>query len=135
MKAISPHEIEAVAAVIERDGLFLITKRLKESHLGHCWEFPGGKREKGETVEECAVRECQEEIGVVVEPIRYLKAVRYEYPEVKVFLHFVLCRLVSGEPQPIECAEPTWIRPEDFSKYEFPAADRSVIEGLIQETL
>ena len=126
-------EIEAVAAVIEREGLFLITKRLKESHLGHCWEFPGGKREPGETVEQCAVRECMEEIGVSVEPVRYLKNLHYEYPEVKVFLHFVLCRLVAGAPRAIECAEWKWIGPEEFRSYEFPQADLSVIEEILHE--
>lgn len=122
--------IEAVAAVIERNGEFLITKRLERSHLGHCWEFPGGKLEKGETIEGCAARECQEEIGVTVRPIRRLQDLWYEYPEVKVFLHFVLCELVAGTPRTIECADLRWITSDQFSDFEFPPADIGVIEDL-----
>ena len=123
-------EIEAVAAVIEREGKFLITLRLKTSPMGHCWEFPGGKMEVGETIEQCAIRECQEEIAVTVEPIRRLQDVHYDYPHGKIFLHFVLCRLVSGEPKPIECREAKWILPKEFANYEFPPADIGVINEI-----
>lgn len=124
--------IEAVAAVIEKDGKFLITKRLETSPMGHCWEFPGGKIEKGETIEECAVRECREEIDVTIEPLRRLQDQWYDYPHGRVHLHFVLCRIVSGEPRPIECREARWIGPGEFSDFEFPPADVGVIESLRQ---
>lgn len=122
--------IEAVAAVIERDGRYLITKRLEQSHLGHCWEFPGGKIEKGETIEACAVRECREEIGVTVRPLRRLQDLWYDYPERRVYLHFVLCELAGGTPRPIECADVRWITPDRFADFEFPPADIGVIEAL-----
>lgn len=122
--------IEAVAAVIERDGKFLITKRLETSPMGHCWEFPGGKIEPGETIEACAVRECLEEIDVTVEPVRRLQDPWYDYPHGRIHLHFVLCRIVSGEPRPIECREVKWIAPDQFADFEFPPADVGVIESL-----
>ncbi len=125
-------EINAVAAVIERDGKFLITKRLETSPMGHCWEFPGGKIEAGETIEECAVRECREEIDVTVEPIRRLREEWYDYPHGRVHLRFVLCRLVGGEPRPVECREARWIEPSEFADYEFPPADVGVIESLMK---
>ena len=124
--------IEAVAAVIERDGKFLITKRLETSPMGHCWEFPGGKIEKGETIEECAIRECREEIDVTVEPIRRLCEEWYDYPHGNVHLYFVLCRIVSGEPKPIHCREARWIEPRQFPDFEFPPADVGVIEELMK---
>jgi mutator protein MutT len=123
--------IEAVAAVIQRDGKFLITKRLETSPMGHCWEFPGGKIEKGETIEECAVRECREEIDVAVEPIRRLRDEWYDYPHGRVHLHFVLCRIVSGEPKPIHCREARWIEAHQFPDFEFPPADVGVIQELL----
>jgi mutator protein MutT len=135
MKKEGIKEIEAVCAVIERDGKFLITKRMEHSPMGHCWEFPGGKREKGETIEECAVRECQEEIDVTVEPIRKLKDLHYDYPHGLIYLHFVLCRLIKGEPRPVECREARWIDPKEFKDFEFPAADIEVIEELLSGKL
>ncbi len=124
--------IEAVAAVIESDGKFLITKRLENSPMGHCWEFPGGKIEKGESVEECIVRECLEEIDVTVEPIRRLQDLYYDYPHGHIHLHFVLCRIVSGDPRPVQCRETRWIEPSQFPDFEFPPADVGVIEGLMK---
>ena len=126
--------IEVVAAIIqgegEREGQFLISQRMKESALGHCWEFPGGKVEPGETLEQCAIRECQEEIDVAVEPIRLVKDVTFEYPHGKFLLHFMLCRLVSGTPKPIFCRDVKWVRADELKNYEFPAADVEVIEQL-----
>lgn len=123
-------QINAVAAVIEKDGKFLITKRMEHSPMGHCWEFPGGKIERGETIEQCAVRECLEEIGVTIEPLRRLREEYYDYPHGYVHLWFVLCRLVEGEPRPIECREVRWIEPHQFPDFEFPPADVNVIEEL-----
>lgn len=123
--------IRVVACVIQRDGKFLITKRLKHSHLGHLWEFPGGKIEPGETIEECAVRECREEIGVEVQPLRLFQELTHNYPEVSVHLYFELCKLVSGEPQAIHCADWKWVLPKDLTQYEFPAADREIIQALV----
>jgi mutator protein MutT len=128
----SQSRIRVVACVIQRDGKFLITKRLKHSHLGHLWEFPGGKIEVGETIEDCGVRECQEEIDVKVKPLHILQEIEHDYPEVSVHLYFLLCELVSGEPKAIHCADWVWAKPEDLNQYEFPAADKKIIENLIQ---
>jgi mutator protein MutT len=124
--------IEAVCAVIRRKDKFLITLRMEKSPMGHCWEFPGGKMEKGETVEECAIRECREEIGVEVKPIRRLQDLNYDYPHGFIHLYFVLCEIVAGQPQTIECRDAKWIHPSEFEKYEFPPADRGVIEELLK---
>jgi 8-oxo-dGTP diphosphatase len=121
---------EVAAAVISSQGKFLITRRLKTSHLGHCWEFPGGKIEPGESVEACLIRECQEEIGVLVKPLKKLQELKHTYPEMKVHLHFWLCEIVSGLPQPLECADCRWVKPEELKQFEFPEADRKLIEVL-----
>lgn len=131
MNPSSPKEIEVAAAIIEKDGRFLITKRLERSHLGHCWEFPGGKRKPHESFEDCAVRECREEIDVVIKPLRKVREVHHTYPEVSVHLHFILCELISGTPRALECADWTWVKPEDLPRYEFPAADQEIIQSLV----
>ncbi len=123
--------MRVVACVIEREGRFLITKRLKHSHLGHLWEFPGGKIEPGESVEDCAIRECQEEIAVTVKPLRLIEEVAHDYPERSVHLYFLLCEWVAGEPKAIHCADWAWATPEEFGHYEFPEADKGIIERFI----
>src|SRR5262245_36376437 len=91
--------VQVVACVIARGGEFLITKRLQTSHLGHCWEFPGGKLERGESLADCAIRECREEIDVTVRPLRLLQEITHAYPEKSVHLYFVLCELSAGTPK------------------------------------
>ncbi|MCE9624031.1 MAG: 8-oxo-dGTP diphosphatase MutT [Deltaproteobacteria bacterium] len=129
---LDPKVVKVVACVIERCGEFLITKRLKTSHLGHCWEFPGGKVESGESLAECAVRECREEIDVVVKPLRLLDEISHVYPEKSLHLYFVLCALDSGNPRAVECAEWCWVQPRRLSEFEFPEADKKIIEALLR---
>ncbi len=124
--------IEVVAAIIQKDDKFLITKRLKKSHLGHCWEFPGGKMEPNETVGECIIRECREEIDVEIKPIRKIKELTHSYPEITVHLHFMLCELISGVPKAIECADLKWATASQLSEYEFPEADMEIIHTLLK---
>lgn len=129
---LDPSCVQVVACVIERQGEFLITKRLQTSHLGHCWEFPGGKIEPGESLAECAVRECLEEIDVEVKPLKLIREVRHSYPEKSVHLYFVLCIILSGEPKAIECADWRWVHPRQFPEFEFPEADKQIIQDFIR---
>jgi len=126
----SPSPIEVVAAIIQKQGKFLITKRLERSHLGHCWEFPGGKLHPGESLEDCAVRECREEIDVTIKPLRKVREICHNYPEQSVRLHFFLCEIVAGTPRPLECSDLRWVLPDELRDYEFPEADRTIIEEL-----
>ncbi len=126
-----PRRIRVVACILKNKNRFLITRRMKHSHLGHLWEFPGGKIEPGESLEDCAVRECREELGIEVKPLRLLTEVQHDYPEVSVHLYFMFCEWLSGEIQALECADFTWATPGQFADYEFPAADKEVIERFV----
>ena len=77
-----------LAAVIERDGRFLVTRRLEGTHLAGLWEFPGGKCEPGETHEACLARELMEELGVVATIGDEILVTEHAYPERTVRLHF-----------------------------------------------
>ena len=127
-----PPLIQVTACVIEKEGRYLITQRKKESHLGHLWEFPGGKIEKDESVEACGIRECQEELGIVVRPIKILEEISHRYPEVEVHLYFLQCEWIEGKPQALDCADFAWVRPEELKNYAFPAADKKLIQSLSQ---
>ena len=122
--------IEVSAALIFRDGQLLITQRHAASHLGGLWEFPGGKREAGETFEQCLVREIREELGVVISVGELFEEIRHDYPEKSVHLKFFICQLISGEPQPLDCAAVKWIEKSGLDAHEFPAADAQLLEKL-----
>ena len=122
--------IEVSAALIFRDGQLLITQRHAKSHLGGLWEFPGGKREAGETFEQCLVREIREELGVEIFVGELFEEIRHDYPEKSVHLKFFICQLISGEPQPLDCAAVKWIEQAQLDAHEFPAADAQLREKL-----
>ena len=122
--------IEVAAGLVEREGRILITQRLPGSHLAGLWEFPGGKREPGETWEACLVRELQEELAITVTvgPLRHETV--HHYPDKSVHLRFYAASLSSGEPQAIECAAVAWVWPRHLVDYAFPEADRELVALL-----
>jgi 8-oxo-dGTP diphosphatase len=122
--------IEVSAALIFRGGKLLITQRPAKSHLGGLWEFPGGKREAGETFEQCLVREIREELGVEISVGRLFEEITHDYPEKAVHLKFFRCELLAGEPQPLECAAVQWVTRDGLGDYEFPAADKQLLAKL-----
>ncbi|HSY20393.1 MAG TPA: 8-oxo-dGTP diphosphatase MutT [Candidatus Acidoferrales bacterium] len=122
--------IEVSAALIFHGGKLLITQRHAGSHLGGLWEFPGGKREAGETFEECLVREIREELGVAIAVGELFEEVRHDYPEKSVHLKFFLCTLLAGEPQALDCAAVKWVDKAGLGDHDFPAADARLLEML-----
>ena len=117
------------AAVIERDGRFLITKRQPGVHLEGHWEFPGGKCERGETLAGCLTRELKEELDVAAIIGEEVHATRHDYPDRSIELHFLQCELV-GEPSPQMGQEMQWVRSEELAAFSFPPADRELIRLL-----
>jgi mutator protein MutT len=122
--------IEVSAALIFRGGKLLITQRHAKAHLGGRWEFPGGKREAGESFEQCLVREIREELGVEIAVGELFEEISHAYPEKSVHLKFFLCKLITGEPQPLDCAAVKWIDKAGLEAHEFPAADALLLEKL-----
>jgi 8-oxo-dGTP diphosphatase len=121
-----------VAAALVRDptGRYLLTQRLPDTHLAGRWEFPGGKREAGETLEECLARELREELNVDIAVGDKAEVVRWEYPDKTVVLHFYHCRITGGRLEPRECAALEWVEPARLAQYDFPPADRQLVERL-----
>ncbi len=124
------NKIEVSAALIFRGGQLLITQRHASAHLGGLWEFPGGKREPGETFEQCLVREIREELGVEISVGDLFEEIAHDYPEKSVHLKFFICQLLAGEPQPLECAAVKWIGRAELAAHEFPAADAQLLARL-----
>ena len=122
--------IEVAAGLVFRGGKLLITQRPHESHLGGLWEFPGGKREKGESFEDCLRRELAEELGIEVQVYDLVEDILHHYPERSVHLKFFRCRWLRHEPRAILCHDWAWIGPEQVPDYAFPAADARLLEKL-----
>ncbi len=125
--------IVVTAAVIRRDEHFLLTRRLRGTHLAGCWEFPGGKCEKDESYESCLARELLEELGVIAAVGRRIFDIVHEYPERTVELHFFECE-IAGEPMPLLGQEMRWVPREGLGDLEFPEADAALIR-MLQEGL
>ena len=121
---------EVSAALIFRDGKLLITQRHADAHLGGLWEFPGGKREAGETFEQCLVREIREELGVEISVVELFEEISHAYPEKSVRLKFFRCQLLSGEPQPLGCAAFKWAGKLELAGFAFPEADTRLLQRL-----
>lgn len=125
--------VEVAAGLVYRDGRYLIARRKAGVHLAGFWEFPGGKREPGETLEECLQRELFEELNIRIDLPVPFHVVRHQYPEKTVELHFFRCGIETGQASALDCAEIRWVWPHELADFEFPPADRPVIEVLLQE--
>jgi mutator protein MutT len=121
--------IVVVAAIIERDGRFLVTLRPDGTHLAGHWEFPGGKVHESETHGEALRREVYEELDCVVEVGELAHSVTHAYPEKTVQLFFYRCRL-KGEPKPIIGQQMQWVHKSELTRLPFPEADRDLIRLL-----
>ena len=128
--SVGKNQIDVAAALIFRAGKILIAQRHAGLHLGGLWEFPGGKREPNETFEHCLVREIHEELGVEISVGKLFEEVVHAYPEKTVRLGFFVCRLKSGEPEPVDCAALKWVDKSELDEYPFPAADARLLDKL-----
>ena len=126
-----PFQVIGVGVVLNVAGDVLIDQRLEEGLLGGMWEFPGGKKEEGETIETCIARELEEELGIAVTVGDELITVDHAYSHKKLRFVVHLCAWVSGEPQPLASQQVRWVRPNDLGTYAFPAANARIIEALL----
>lgn len=117
------------AAIVEREGAFLVTRRLDGTYLEGHWEFPGGKCEPGETLAECLLREMLEELGVAVIVCEEEFVASHAYEDRDVELHFFRCEL-RGEPWPCLGQEVRWVSRVELARLPFPPADAELIARL-----
>ena len=121
---------EVVAALIWRDGRFLICKRPEGKARAHLWEFAGGKVETGETPKEALVRECREELALGVRVGEKFMEVMHAYPDLTVHLTLYHAEITAGEPQLLEHEEVRWIAPCEMGEYAFCPADKDILREI-----
>ena len=120
--------VHVAAAVIRgTDGKILIARRTDAQHQGGLWEFPGGKVEPVETVEDALGRELQEELAIVVSAARPLIKVQHDYPDKQVLLDVWEVSAFTGEPRGVEGQPLAWVSARDLPEYEFPAANQAIV--------
>ena len=129
-----PFQVIGVGVVRNGAGEVLIDQRLNEGLLGGLWEFPGGKQEPGELIDETIRRELEEELAIEVEVGEELIVVEHAYSHKRLCFVVHLCTWLSGEPQPLASQQVRWVRPEQLGEYPFPAANAQIIAALLGAT-
>jgi 8-oxo-dGTP diphosphatase len=130
----APNVVVVLAAIIERDGSLLVTRRLQGTHLAGLWEFPGGKCEPGESHEACLRRELEEELGIEAVVGEEIYSTEHAYPERTIRLHFRLCA-AAADPVPRLGQEMRWMTRAELDPADFPPADAELIGRLRSEHL
>ncbi len=128
----TPHYDVSAGIIRREDGRILIAQRPPEGLLGGLWEFPGGKREEGETMPECLQRELREELGIEVSVGPLFIKVKHAFTHFKITLHAYECAYTGGTPQKLGVHDFAWVTEEELSRYSFGKADREVIAALTQ---
>ncbi len=124
-------ELIEVAAAVIRDGeQVLLSHRAAHKHQGDRWEFPGGKREPGESVEQALARELDEELGLAIQASRAFMTLEYDYPERRVRLFFREVLGWTGQPEAREGQAFDWVQVANLAGYPLPDANRPLIGAL-----
>jgi 8-oxo-dGTP diphosphatase len=121
--------IVVVAAIVEENGRYLLSRRLAGTHLAGAWEFPGGKCHPGESHEDCLARELREELNVAAIVGPEVLAIDHRYPERRVRLHFRRCR-IDRPPTPVLGQQLRWVASDELRSIELPEADRALVALL-----
>lgn len=121
---------EVVAALIWAGSRFMICQRPAEKARGLLWEFPGGKIEPGETGQAALIRECQEELDVILEVGEAVAEVTHAYPDLTIHLTLYQAVIAKGIPKRLEHQAIRWITPSELQSYSFCPADTELLEQL-----
>ena len=123
-------KINVAAAIITKKNKFFIAKRNKKKHLGGFYEFPGGKQDENETLEETVIREIKEELNVDINVDSKLGEENYKDDKINVRLHYFFCSILRGEIILNEHEDFAWVSREEFKNYEFAEGDKDIISLL-----
>ncbi len=119
----------AVGVIKNQAGEILIAKRHKKAHQGDLWEFPGGKVEAGENIQQALSRELEEELNIIVQQANPLIKINHQYSDLSVCLDVWLVDDYSGEVKACEGQPIRWVSIESLKDYEFPVANLPIISA------
>lgn len=121
---------EVVAALIWDGNGFMICQRPMEKARGGLWEFPGGKVEPGETGPAALIRECREELDVILEVGEVFAEIVHAYPDLTIHLTLYQASITEGIPKRLEHQAIRWIVPSELQGYSFCPADTELLERI-----
>ena len=121
--------IEVSAAIIIKDNKIFITQR-GYGQFKDFWEFPGGKLEKGESAQDCLIREIKEELNAEIEIVKFLNAIEYTYPDFHLVMHNYICKLKEDHLELLEHEAAKFIDIKDIDKVDFLPADILILNDL-----
>ena len=124
---------EVVAALIWDKDKFMICQRPAHKARALLWEFVGGKVEPGETKEQALIRECQEELAIILSVGDVFMDVVHEYPDITVHLTLFNATISKGIPQKLEHNDIKWITVDEIDQYDFCPADTEILVQLKQQ--
>jgi len=127
-------KIEVSAGIILKNKKVYIQQRAKDGLMGGLWEFPGGKRKKDESPEDCLKREIREELGTDIAILNKAMTIKHTYTQFRVTLHVFNCCLSGGRLKPSECEQWKWVSLKHLDKYPFPAANVKIVKYLADRT-
>ena len=125
---------EVVAALIWDNDKFMICQRPAHKARGLLWEFVGGKAEHSETKEQALIRECQEELAVILSVGDVFMDVVHEHPDITVHLTLFNATIAEGVPQKIEHNDIKWITPSEIPRYDFCPADEEILKAIVRSS-
>lgn len=125
--------VRVVAAVVERQGRYLVTQRRQGAVLPGLWEFPGGRVEEGESEPAALVREFRERLGADVEVGQPISIVEHAYERYHVELRLYDCRLLGDQLEALAVEQFRWLSSAEFDEYDFTPADEASMDQLLGE--
>jgi 8-oxo-dGTP diphosphatase len=127
----APRTIRVVAAVVDRDGRYLITQRRASAVLPLLWEFPGGRVEPGETDVQALKREVMHRLGAEIDVGKLISFVSHPYDHYVVDLFLYECRLLNEAVETRNVSAYRWVASADFDQYPFTPADEASMNKLL----
>ena len=124
--------VEVVASLIWKNNKFMICQRPAHKARGLLWEFVGGKVEQGETKEKALIRECKEELDILISVGDVFMDIIHEYPDLTVHLTLFNATITDGEPQKLEHNDIKWIAPSEILNFEFCPADKEILARICE---
>lgn len=121
--------IRVSAAIIHKDGRIYATRRGKGTFKG-LWEFPGGKREDGETGEEAVIREIEEELDVQIKVESYLATIEHQYPDFHLIMDCFIASIIEGHLTLKEHDDAVWLSLDEIDFLQWLPADEKVVKEI-----